>query len=36
MEEGKSGNFKKLPISSCSEVVEAEPKVECTEKENRK
>ena len=33
MEEGKCGNFKKLTISACSETVEAEPKVECTEKE---
>ena len=33
MEEGKTGNFKKLPINSFSEFVEAEPRVECTEEE---
>ena len=33
MEEGKTGNFIKLPINSFSEVVEAKPRVECTEEE---
>ena len=33
MEEEKTGNYKKLPLSSCLEVVKAEPRVQCTEKE---
>lgn len=33
MEEGKTGNFEKLPINSFSEVVDAKPQVGCTEEE---
>ncbi len=33
MEEGKTGNFEKLPINSFSEVVVAKPQVGCTEEE---